>query len=104
MTGTDVGDQGQGNEAGCAEPPDKNGIPRRLAGTFHRLKLAPSEAPACSGAEAQLRRQRIRIEDRVRVALLGEEPLAVLSEVLVDGVPRDEGVEVGGQARLLRAQ
>ena len=45
-----------------------------------------------------------RVEDRVAVALLGEEALAVLREVLVDGVAGDERVEVRGQPALLRAQ
>ena len=40
----------------------------------------------------------MRVEDRVAVALLGEEPLAVLREVLVDGVARDERVEVRREA------
>src|ERR1044072_2905584 len=49
-------------------------------------------------------RDGVRVEDRVAVALLREEPLAVLREVLVDGVARDERVEVGREARLLGAQ
>ena len=43
--------------------------------------------------------QRVRVEDRVAVALLGEEALAVLREVLVDGVAGDERVEVRGAGR-----
>lgn len=47
--------------------------------------------------------ERVRVEDRVAVALFSEKALAVLREVLVDGVARDEGVEVRGQPALLRA-
>src|SRR5690554_5601202 len=49
-------------------------------------------------------RQAVRIQDLVAVALLGEEPLAVLRELLVDGVAGDERVEVGRQPALLRPQ
>ena len=56
------------------------------------------------GPAAGYGRELVGVEDRVAVALLGEEALAVLREVLVDGVARDERVEVGRQARLLRAQ
>jgi len=37
----------------------------------------------------------LRVDDPVGVPLLGEEPLAVLGEVLVEGVPCDHGVETG---------
>ena len=42
--------------------------------------------------------QVLGVDDRVRVALLGQEPLAVRREVLVDGVARDDRVEVRGPA------
>src|SRR5690606_14541790 len=43
-------------------------------------------------------------EDRVRVPLLGEEALAVLREILIDSVARDERVERGRHIGRLRAQ
>lgn len=43
----------------------------------------------------------VGVEDGVAVALLGEEALPVLGEVLIDGVAGDQGVEVGGQSALL---
>lgn len=46
----------------------------------------------------------VGVEDGVAVPLLGEEPLPVLGEVLVDGVAGDEGIEVGWEAALFRAQ
>ena len=36
----------------------------------------------------------VLVEDRVGVALLGEEALPVLGELRVDGVARDDGVDV----------
>lgn len=44
------------------------------------------------------------VQDRVGVALLGEETLAVLSEVLVDGVACDERVERRSEVLGLGAQ
>src|SRR5690606_26931705 len=53
---------------------------------------------------SELRDKLVGIQDRVAVALLRQEALAVLREVLVDGVAGHERVEVGGQPRLLRPQ
>ena len=38
--------------------------------------------------------ERVRVENRVAVALLGQKALAVLGEVLIDGVARNERVKV----------
>src|SRR5687768_1844629 len=46
----------------------------------------------------------VRVDDRVGVALLGQEALAVRGVLLVEGVAADDAVEVGGPAVLLRAQ
>src|SRR5699024_2271507 len=60
---------------------------------------SPSVAvPAVSG------RGLLGVEDVVAVSLFGEEPLAVLREVLIDGVAGDQRVEAGGVIALLRPQ
>ena len=41
----------------------------------------------------------VRVDDPVGVALLGQEPLAVRGELLVDGVAGDDRVEAGGRGR-----
>ena len=46
----------------------------------------------------------LRVDDRVGVALLGEEPLPVGGELRVDGVAGDDRVEVRGPAVGLRPQ
>ena len=60
-----------------------------LAGiAFVRSDKPVVELAETSGGEL------VGVEDGVAVPLLGQEPLPVLGEVLVDGVARDEGVEV----------
>lgn len=49
---------------------------------------APSRKPSSVTCQ-----QLVRVDDPVRVPLLGQEPLAVRREVLVDGVARDDRVE-----------
>src|SRR6476660_8924431 len=46
----------------------------------------------------------VGVDDRVRVALFGEEPLAVRRVLRVEGVASDDGVEVRLPTVLLRAQ
>jgi sulfur-oxidizing protein SoxY len=61
-----------------------------------RFRLVPPGSPA--GQDV------LGVDDPVGVPLLGEEALAVLGELLVLRVPRDDGVEPGTPAVLLRAQ
>jgi hypothetical protein len=96
----------------AAVPGSAHGAPaamraaRRISSTTSRGRRSGSDrfgsphlliAGLCGG-------EGVRVEDRVAVALLGEEALTVLSEILVDGVAGDEGVEVSGKAALLRAK
>ena len=65
------------------------------AGFAAVVRQPPSTPPTWSAPSApSVRDEVLGVDDRVRVTLLGEEPLAVRGELLVDGVPRDHGVEV----------
>src|SRR5690606_29213451 len=55
-------------------------------------------------SERLSRFQCVGVEDRIAVALLGKEALAILRVILVDGVAGDERVEARGVTGLLRAQ
>src|SRR5688572_2513678 len=76
----------------------------RVEGPTQAASAVASPPGASPPGAALSGRERARVHDRVRVALLGEEALPVLREVLVDGVARDERVERRRDARLLRAQ
>src|SRR5688500_13362384 len=78
----------------------------RGCGRSARNLLHSAEGSASTGSAARLRGgvERVGVQDRVAVALLGQEALPVLSEVLVDGDAGDERVEFCDQAALLGAQ
>src|SRR5689334_2387657 len=69
-------------------PPCEGGGGRQVRARIRRRVPPPSRGGVCSG----LGRQVPGVDDAVGVALLGEEPLAVLREVGVDGVAGDDRV------------
>ena len=77
-------------------------MPRSSTARSSRSHASASPLHGCLAVRPLVPRAltlRLGVDDPVGVALLGEEPLPVLGEVGVDGVARDDRVEVRGRAR-----
>ena len=71
--------------------PLRGAVSHRVSEDVRRGRRAGRPAPS-----ALLGEEGVGVDDRVGVALFGQEPLSVLGEVRVDGVTRHDAVEAGG--------
>lgn len=78
-------------------------VGRKSQGHSH-VEMVSKVIPALNPSSSALHVQVVGIDDPVRVTLFGQKPLPVLREIRVDGVARDDGVEVRGAPIVLGAK